>query len=260
VKTRRIVGCIAVAFAYVSACGGSSSSFGPSSATNDGGGDDGAAESGDGASGPEGGAGDDGHAASAGSEAGAGDGAAFVFPDAGPTQYCCVSGAYYACPDVASLAQCSGFGVSNCLQGCASTDEACANACGQMASSAQTDASTCTRDPSRDGVCIAPDASSSVSNYSTNTSTGTPPAPQKNACGGFFVGLACSVGGECNGGLHCTQGDCYPNDVGNPCTFPTDCGSGNHCASGCCANNSKGSPCNTGIDCKSMMCTNGVCQ
>jgi hypothetical protein len=230
VKTRRIVGYVAVAFAYAYGCGGSSPSFSPASATDDGGA-------------LEGGGGDDGqltvtdarvadvHArdardrdvASGGSEGGADDGG--NAPYFNSSQSCCVSGAYYVCPNGAALAQCT---------------------------------SACTHVPSMDSTCLSFDGGS------VSVSSGTapaPPTPQTNACGGYFLGIACMAGDQCYGSNeHCTQGTCFLSDVGNPCTYPNDCGAGNHCTGGCCQSPAKGSPCTAPWDCKSNTCTNSVCQ
>jgi len=236
VKTRIVVGYIAVAFAYAYGCGGSSPSFSPTSTTDDGGTDDGgAAESGGGdgeltvtdARVTDARAGDARERdASGGSEGGADDGATNAAPYYNSNQSCCVSGAYYVCPSAAALARC---------------------------------ASACTHDPSGDATCLSFDGGSAV--FSGGGSAPAPPAPQTNACGGFFLGITCMVGGQCYGGNeHCTQNTCYLNDVGNPCTYPNDCGAGNHCSAGCCANSAKGSPCDAPWDCKSNTCTSHVCQ
>lgn len=258
-KTRRVVGYVAVALAYASACGGSPATSIPLSATQDGG----AAESGDLSGGTDATAGDDGNAPVRRSEAGAADGAAASVPNAGPDEYCCVSGAYYACPDRAALHQCQGFDIAGCFQSCPPTDATCAQSCGQKASEAQTDPSACTHDATQDALCAAMDAGLSSGSRPGAGSGPAPPAPPptpKNACGGYFLGTACSVGGQCIGEGHCSQGKCYPNDVGNPCTFPNDCGGGNHCTNGCCASPAKGSACTAGFDCKSGTCTSGICQ
>lgn len=184
-------------------------------------------------------------------------------PGASVGQYCCVSGAYYACPSQAALAQCTGFDVAGCLQSCPPSNPGCARACGQMASTAHSDPSACTHDASNDAICASFDAGSNTASSGSSGSSGGVPAPpptRKNACGGYFLGTACMVGGQCYGDEHCTQNECYPNDVGNPCTFPMDCGDGNHCAGGCCVSSAKGSPCDLPVDCKSGKCTSGVCQ
>jgi hypothetical protein len=263
VKTHDIVGYVVAAFAGVAACGGSPATSIPITVADSDGGT------------PESGAG-----MPVKSDAGAGGeqpGVAPTWPDAGDgatngppsrTASCCVSGAYYDCPSQTALAQCAGFDVAGCLQSCASSDPACARACGQMASTAHTDPSACTRDASKDPTCAYDAGSSTTGNTGSTSSSGgtggvTPPPPpptRENACGGYFLGVACMVGGTCDGDQHCTQNECYPNDVGNPCTFPTDCGSGNHCTAGCCASSAKGSACTTGLDCKSGSCTGGICQ
>jgi hypothetical protein len=237
VKTRDVVGYVAVALAYAYGCGGSSPSFSPSSTMDDGGDDGGAVESGGDDGGgltvmdagvTDGSAGDASQRkdASSGSEGGADDGATGA-PYWNSSQSCCVSGAYYVCPSTAALAQCT---------------------------------SACTHDPSMDSTCIAIDAGSTSASTGSNTAP-APPAPQTNSCGGFFLGIACMMGGQCYGSNeHCSGGTCYLNDVGNPCTYPNDCGSGNHCTSGCCQNSAKGSPCDAPWDCKSNTCTNHVCQ
>jgi hypothetical protein len=231
VKTRTVVGHLAVAFACAYGCSGSSGSSIPTSTTDDGG----TAKGGDGAFTATDGRGltvTDAHAsdaesdvASGGSEGDAADGATNAAPNRDSnqysTQYCCVSGAYYVCPTGAVFAHCT---------------------------------STCTRDPSNDATC---------GSFAPGSSGGSAPALPRtptNACGGLFPGFACGVGGQCNGLGHCTQNACYPNDVGNPCTYPNDCGDGNHCTNGCCASPAKGSACNAPWDCDSGTCTNGVCQ
>jgi hypothetical protein len=193
------------------------------------------------------------------SEAGAMDAATNAAPGADVGQYCCVSGAYYACASQTALAQCTGFDVAGCLQSCPTSDPGCARACGQMASTAQNDPSACTHDANKDDVCASFDAGSGTA-PSGGGSVPAPPPTRKNSCGGYFLGTACMVGGQCYGDEHCTQNECYPNDVGNPCTFQTDCGDGNHCSGGCCVSSAKGSPCSLPIDCKSGTCTSGVCQ
>lgn len=176
------------------------------------------------------------------------------------TGYCCVGGAYYGCPTHAALAKCTGFDVSGCLEDCPQADTACARACSQNASNAQTDPSACTHLPSMDTACADFDAGSSSTGSSSGSAPPAPPPTPKNACGGFFTGTECQVGGGCIGGGHCTQGKCYPNDVGNPCIYQSDCGDGNHCTAGCCANSSKGSACDAPWDCTSGKCTSNVCQ
>jgi hypothetical protein len=184
-----------------------------------------------------------------------------------PDRYCCVNSAFYACPTPAALKQCLSFDLTSCLQSCAPTDDACAQACTKGALRAQRDPSACTRDASGDALCPATGANSS-SNASSNSSDPSgsssdplsPPPTPKNACGGPFLGTDCDLGMQCIAGGHCTRGKCYPADVGNPCTYPNDCGAGNHCTGGCCANSASDSPCDTGLDCTSGTCTNGTCQ
>jgi hypothetical protein len=262
VKTHRVVGYVFAAFACASACGGSPATSIPVSVGEDGGApqaggtltksdaDVGGAEVG---------------VAAGRFDAGGVDAATNAGPSTSDGQYCCVSGAYYACPSQAALAQCTGFDVADCLQSCPPTNPGCARACGQMASTAHSDPSACTHDASNDAICASFDAGSGSAGAGAGAtgSGGTPPAPppeRKNACGGYFLGTACMVGGQCYGDMHCSQNECYPNDVGNPCTFGSDCGDGNHCTAGCCASSAKGSACTFGIDCKSGTCTGGVCQ
>jgi hypothetical protein len=189
--------------------------------------------------------------------------------DDSPTRSCCVNGAYYGCTTPAALAGCSGFDISSCFQLCTSLDQACVQACGQRASSAHRDPSSCTRDPSMDVLC--PDAGAATGAVSWSTSSASPPAAPasdppappplpKNACGGNFLGFDCAQGVQCASNQHCTQGKCYPSEVGNPCTFANECGDGNHCTRGCCANTAGGSACDTNLDCASGDCTNGTCQ
>ncbi|HEX8790437.1 MAG TPA: hypothetical protein VF765_05755 [Polyangiaceae bacterium] len=261
-KTHKVVGYVAVALACAWACGGSPATSIPVTAVDDGG----AADSGGLAVASDAGGDDEADVPSGRSEGGAADGATNATPNAGPSQYCCVSGAYYACPTETALQRCTGFDVTGCFQSCDPRDLSCNSACGQKASSARTDPSACVHDASYDALCASVDAGPS----STSSGGGTPgpspapapaPAPTpKNACGGYFLGTGCMAGGQCLGGGHCTQNKCYPNDVGNPCTFPNDCGDGNHCANGCCASPAKGSACKTAIDCTSGMCTGGVCK
>lgn len=166
-------------------------------------------------------AGDEGDVASGGSEGGAADDTTNAAPGSNSSQgYCCVGGAFYVCSNAAAIAQC---------------------------------ASGCTPDPSKDATCTSSNAGSSGSG-----APALPPTPT-NACGGYYTGFACGVGGTCIAG-HCTGNACYPNDVGNPCTFGSDCGNGNHCTAGCCASPATGSACGAPWDCKSGTCTNGVCQ
>jgi hypothetical protein len=231
VKTRRIVGYVAVAFAYAYGCGSSPvPSVSPST-----GADSGAAESGDDAEEDSRGltvtdarARDERESdgASGGSEGGgAVDGPTYVPPSSNSSQSCCVNGAYYFCPNTAALAQC---------------------------------ASACTHDPTYDSTCALLDAGSSSG---VSVQAPPPPAPPTNACGGSFIGVPCMSGGQCYGsGEHCISNSCYPNDVGNPCTYPNECGAGNHCMNGCCQSPAKGSPCEAFWDCKSKTCTNNVCE
>jgi hypothetical protein len=185
-----------------------------------------------------------------------------------PSQYCCASGAYYVCATDAAFKKCSSFDLAACFAACAPSDTACVRACTQGALHAKTDPSDCTRDPSQDGVCPAvsssPDPTSSNSSSSSSSSGANDslqPLPlQTNPCGGQFLGTDCDEGMQCPAGGHCTQGKCYPADVGNPCTYLNDCGSGNHCTSGCCSNGASGSACNAGFDCTSGTCTSGTCQ
>jgi hypothetical protein len=193
-----------------------------------------------------------------------GDGGADPNENDSPDQYCCVSGEYYACPTPAALKQCLSFDLSTCLQSCAPADDPCAQACTKEALRAKRDPSACTPDPSEDAQCPTSGASSDpTSGESSSSSSSAPPslpATPKNACGGPFLGTDCDEGMQCIAGGHCTQGKCYPADVGNPCTYPNDCGAGNHCTGGCCANAASGSPCDTGIDCTSGTCTNNTCH
>lgn len=258
-KTRRVLGYVAVTYACAFACGGARNSFGPSSTAVDGGDADS-----DAAIEADADGGDDEVTASGQQpEGGAVNGKTDAAPGPSNSQYCCVGGAYYVCPDQATPSQCTGFDLAGCLQSCPQTDATCSQACGAKASAAHPDVSGCSHDPSKDAVCATLDAGSYTTNSSSSSSTGggtTPPTAQKNACGGYFLGTACTAGLQCIGGGHCTQNECYPNDVGNPCTFPGDCGNGNHCTAGCCSGPAKGSPCNTGLDCTSGMCTSSVCQ
>ena len=264
-KAQKVSGYVAVALAYAYACGGSPDLLSSPSATQDGGtvegdgGDDGSdlERKGDAH------AGDGGHDASSrskGAEAAAGDDAANAGPSSSSSQYCCVGGAYYACPTAAALTQCMGFDVSACLARCGSSDTACVNACNQKAGTG--DPSGCSHDPTYDSTCTAVDAGSNTNTSSSSSSSNVqPPTPVRNACGGLFPGnLPCGTGGTCIGGGHCSGGSCYPNDVGNPCTYANDCGQGNHCTNGCCASPAKGSACTAFWDCKSNTCTNGICQ
>ncbi len=260
-KTRRVVGSLAVAFACGSACGGSAAPSIPVAVSDDGG----ATEGGDLAVVADGSPGAEGQLTAGRAPEDAGDGATNPASNTGPSQYCCVSGAYYACPTQAALQQCTGFDVGGCFQSCAPTDLSCTRACGQKASTAHTDPSACTHQASNDAICAFDGGASSTSSTSGTPGPAPAPAPTtpptpKNSCGGYFLGTTCGVGGQCIGGGHCTQNKCYPDDVGNPCTFSNDCGSGNHCAAGCCASPAKGSACETAIDCTSFKCTSGVCQ
>ena len=219
-KTRRVVGYVAVAFAWATGCSGSSGPSGFAPTGHHGG----AADAGGRALAViDARAGDETDVDSGASEGGAADGTTNAgttnaVPGSSSSEHCCVSGAYYVCSDPDASPQCP---------------------------------SACTHDPSKDATCTWFDAGSSRSDAS---------APRTNACGGFFPGFACLVGGGCLDGTHCTGNECYPNDVGNPCTYGTDCGDGNHCTAGCCASPATGSACDAFWDCKSGTCTNGVCQ
>ena len=59
---------------------------------------------------------------------------------------CCINGAFYACPDAASIDRCAGA-FTRCLAAC---DFSCMDAC---LSSNPPDPSSCTRTPARDGEC-----------------------------------------------------------------------------------------------------------
>jgi len=271
VKAQKVSGYVAVALAYAYACGGAPNPFSSPSTTDDagvmesGGGGDEGDDGGDLERKGDAHASDGGHDASSrsagGGEAGVGGDAPNAAPGSSSSQYCCVSGAYYACPTDAALSQCMGFDVPGCLARCASSDTACVNACNQKAGTG--DPSGCTHDPTYDSTCTPVDGGSNSntnSSSSSSTSNVQPPTPVKNACGGLYPGtLACETGGTCITG-HCSGGACYPNDVGNPCTYANDCGSGNHCTNGCCASPAKGSACSAFWDCKSNTCTNGICQ
>lgn len=228
VNAQKVSGYVAaVVLAYTYACGGAPSPFSSPSTTGDAGGE----ESGGGDDGGDlvrkGDAG--GYHASGPLHWSAGAGAANAAPSSSSSQYCCVGGAFYACPTESALAQCT---------------------------------SACRHDPTYDSTCASIDAGSNTNtNSSSSSSHVQPPTPVRNACGGLFPGnLVCGTGGACIGGGHCSGGSCYPNDVGNPCTYADDCGQGNHCTNGCCQSPEKGSACTAFWDCKSNTCTNGICQ
>jgi hypothetical protein len=231
VKKRKVAGFVAVALAYAYACGGTPAPSIPAATTDDAGADDEGGGGGNLVSGADADAGHKKKIAKIRAEGGVGavHGATNTGPNGSSSQYCCVSGAYYACLNAAALAQC--------------TTQA---------------PPTCTREPSGDPYCVSVDGGSGSSGTSfTTQSTSTP----TNACGGYFPpSLPCGTGNTCIGGGHCTRGSCYPNDVLNPCTYPSDCGDGNHCTNGCCASPAKGSACSAFWDCKSNNCTNGICQ
>ena len=268
-KAQKVSGYVAVALAYAYACGGAPNPFSSPSTTDDagvmesGGGGDEGDDGGDLERKGDAHASDGGHDASSrsagGGEAGVGGDAPNAAPGSSSSQYCCVSGAYYACPTDAALSQCMGFDVPGCLARCASSDTACVNACNQKAGTG--DPSGCSHEPTYDSTCTAVDAGSNTNTSSSSSSSNVqPPTPVKNACGGLYPGtLACETGGTCITG-HCSGGACYPNDVGNPCTYANDCGQGNHCTNGCCASPAKGSACTAFWDCKSNTCTSGICQ
>jgi hypothetical protein len=218
VKTRRVVGYVAVALACANGCSGSPAPSIFGSATKDSGAPDGRGRE---LTVTDARAGDESDVDSGGSEGGAADDTTNASPGSTSSQNCCVSGAFYLCPNAATIARCT---------------------------------SDCTRDPSKDANCPASSGSGS-----SGSGASTIPPPPTNACGGPYTGFACGTGDTCIVG-HCTGSLCFPNDVGNPCTWGTDCGDGNHCTAGCCANPAAGSACTAPWDCKSGTCTNGVCQ
>jgi hypothetical protein len=214
VKTRVVVGYVAVAFACASGCSGSPSPSLFGSATKDGGAPDGR---GHGPTVTDARAGDEADDAAGDSEAGAADDTTNASPGSSSNVYCCVSGAYHVCPNASAIAQCT---------------------------------SACTRVPSRDANCASDDGGSSGSVAASSPPTNACGGPYTgfstesgggcvvghlsgNACYPNDVGNPCTWGNECGDGNHCTAGCCASPATGSACNAFWDCKSG-ACNNGVC--------------------------
>jgi hypothetical protein len=78
---------------------------------------------------------------------------AFANPDEGGA-ICCVAQVAYACDTSEALLACSGFDLESCLSACAPSDSSCTLRCRDEAAHIRPDPSACTRDQSRDRICI----------------------------------------------------------------------------------------------------------
>jgi hypothetical protein len=206
VKTRRVVGYVAVAFACATGCSGSPVPSIHASRTKDGGAKDGGRE----LNMPDARTGDEEDGASGGSEGGGADGTTNGAPGSSSSQYCCVGGAYYVCPSAMAIAQCT---------------------------------SACTRDPSKDATCTAFDAGSGggsppapLTNACGGPYLGFPCDTGGGCIGGTHctasacypndVGNPCTYGTDCGDGNHCTAGCCASPATGSACNAFWDCKSG----------------------------------
>jgi hypothetical protein len=213
VKTRRVVGYVAVAFAFACGCSGSPAPSLLGSAPKDGGAPDGR---GRGLTVRDARAGDEADVATGGSEGGAADGTTNSAPGSSSSQFCCVSGAYYVCPNAGAIAQCTSVCTrdaskdANCASGSSGggpggPPAAPTNACGGPYTGFACEAG---------GTCIV------------GHCTG-------NACYPDDVGNPCTWAIECGDGNHCTAGCCASPASGSACTAPWDCKSGT-CTNGVC--------------------------
>ena len=170
-------------------------------------------------------------------------------PSTSTTLECCINGAFYACPDTATLEQCGGitFDLIACLDACSLDDWACEDACfmADLNSHVDPDPSACTRDESRDFSCVRDEPD-------------TPDTPNTNSCEGTWDGTMCDYDSDCASD-NCVNNKCYAVSNGNPCDYDSDCASDN-CTDGCCYSNAAGSPCDYDSDCNSDNCYNGTCQ
>jgi hypothetical protein len=213
VKTRTIVGYVAVGFACAFGCSGSPSPSMFGSATRDSGAPDGRSRE---LTVTDARAGDESDDASDASEGGASDATTNAAPGSSSSAYCCVSGAYYECPNMAAVARCT---------------------------------SICTRNPGKDANCNAdpsgggaPGAPSPQTNACGGPFTGFACGTggtcivghcTGSACFPNEVGNPCTWGYECGDGNHCAAGCCAGPAAGSACTAPWDCDSGT-CTNGVC--------------------------
>ncbi len=211
-KTRTLVGYVAVAFAGAYGCSGSPAPSILGAPTKDGG----AREGGRGLVVTDASADDEGDVGADGSEGGAADATTNGTSGSTSSQYCCAGGAYYVCPTAAAVAQCT---------------------------------SACTHNPSKDATCGAPSASGApgppppqtnacgglFTGYACDTGGGCIGGGHctGNQCYPNDVGNPCVYPMDCGDGNHCTNGCCASPAPGSACQAPWDCKSGT-CTNGVC--------------------------